>query len=254
MLRFAVLTLLGGLVACASAHQSQTYGEGDGSIVHFDAAKDPYWQDPRWAKNLFDAVQSVVHDPVDASDTSTPNLNAVVKFTYAEGNIQYPEVIRSTGDAAMDQLLIRQVASAQVPLASGLDADEPHEFVLELTMPTPFESFEGSVAAAIDRWKVYPKEAVLGAYQGMVLVGFDYLDGKASDIAVAASSKNGYLDNASRKAVATATLPPSPTAYAGKTLHLVMVFCYSLRQPETAKDPCPAGRNIVEVTGTIIRR
>jgi outer membrane biosynthesis protein TonB len=142
------------------------------------------------------------------------------------------------------------VASAQVPTAAGVGSDAPHVFVLELDMPTPYESFEYRVFTAIDSYRVYPKEALFAAAQGLTTVVFDYLDGKASNVSVVASSKNGSLDNASRKAVSNAVLPQPPAEYAGKTLHMVMYFCYSLN----GRGNCPATPNVISVHGTLIER
>lgn len=249
ILGFAALVLMGGLVACASTRQGQTYMEADGSIVHFNPAKDPYWQDPRWAQGLLLAVQSVVKDPVDPSDTSTPGLHGTVKFTFADGNIEYPEIMQSTGKPDMDQLMIRQVASAQVPTASGIDSDAPHVFVLELDMPTPYEAFQLGIYGAFDANKVYSKEAILGGYQGMATVDFDYLDGALSNAAVTKSSGNRELDRTSLSTVTRSKLPPTPDTYAGKTLHMESSFCYSLNGP----GKCPVKHDVILVFGTRIR-
>ena len=240
-----LMVLTAGVAACDSA--PSRYSE---MPTRFDAATDPYWENPKWDKTLLDTVQASVHNPADPADMSTPVLHAVVKFTYLAGTVEYPEVIQSTGDTEKDQLLLHQLASFQPPVAAGIDADKPHEFVLDLDMPTPYGAFQYKILDAIEYAKVYPKEAIIGGYQGLAIVSFDYLDGKASNIKIAKSSKNHYLDEASIRAVSMASLPPPPPVYAGKTWHLQQVFCYSLN----GQGNCPARREVVQVHGTLVRR
>lgn len=251
--RLVTWVLVSGLAACASAPPGQTFVERDGSIIHFDPASDPYWKDPGWVQRLLTAIQSQVQDPLDPADMSAPNLHGAVKFTYADGNIEYPEILQSTGRPDMDRLMIRQVASAQVPQSSGIDADVPHVFVLELYMPTPFETFQSSIYAAFDVRKVYPKDAILFGEQGTAAVGFDYQDGELSGIALTKSSRSKQLDKQALEAVTRARLPAPPGAYVGKLLHMETVFCYHLRESAETRDPCPVGRNVIEVTGTRTR-
>jgi len=244
--RIALLALLTGLAACSSAFGPY----GNDVSTGFDSSKDPYWKDPRWDKTLLDAAQSAVNDPADPADTSTPGLHAVVKFTYSDGTAEYPEIIQSTGNPKKDELLLHQLASASLPQAKGIDADKPHEFVLDLDMPTPFEVFEYGVFDAIDSARVYPKDALLAGATGTTVVGFDYLDGKASNVIRVSSSGNKDLDKASLDAVTKATLPPTPSTYAGKTFHMQSAFCFSLNGP----GKCPVKRGVILVYGTRIRR
>ncbi len=255
----AVFALACALSSCATVPKStptpktEVFVE-DGKFVRFDPEKDPYWMYPPWTASLFKAVQSVVHDPVDATDMSSPGLHATIKFTYADGVIEYPDIVQSTGNQDLDKLMLRQVASAQPPQATGPHAEEIHEFVMELDMPTPFESFQSGIYGAMDAKKIYPKYAVMSGAGGIVAVDFDYLDGKTSSITLVRSSKNKDLDKASVNAVMAAVMPPAPPAYAGQVRHMEAIFCYSLRESTETKDPCPAGRNVIEVTGTRTRR
>jgi protein TonB len=168
--------------------------------------------------------------------------------------IEYPDIVQSTGDPDMDKLMLRQIASVQPPQATGLRADEIHEFIKELDMPTPFESFQSGIYGAIDAKKIYPKEAVMGGVGGVAAVDFDYLDGKISGITLVRASRDKDLDKVSVGAVTRAVMPPVPPAYAGQARHMEAIFCYSLRESAEAKNPCPAALNVIEVTGTRIRR
>jgi len=248
VLRLALLASLSCLAACASAPK-----DINEPIANFDSSKDPYWQNPRWDLSLLNAVQAAVHNPAGPADTSTPIYHATVKFTYLQGVIQYPEIVTGTGEAKLDELMLHQLASVQGPQATGIDADKPHEFVLDVLMATPFGALQDGIYTAINSWKIYPKDAVISGSIGNTTVGFDYSDGRASDIAVAQSSKDKLLDKTSVYSVTRATLPQAPIPYAGKTLHMEVIFCYYLWQSTKSKDPCPVGANVIEVTGTRIR-
>ncbi|HEY1773201.1 MAG TPA: energy transducer TonB [Gammaproteobacteria bacterium] len=253
----ALLIAVIGLGACASAPAPAPQDSAE-PVAHFYPTKDPYWQDQKWDKALADAVQSVVHDPVDPTGTATPGLHATVKFTYLNGIIEYPEITASTGDSDLDNLILHQIASVQVPKPTGLQTDQPHEFELDLYMSTAFESFQESIYAAIDAWKLYPKDAIIDTEAGNTVVGFSYLDGKANGISLITSSGSKALDKASIGAVTRATLPPAPTAYAGKSVPMQVLFCYTmataLNGPKvTIKNRCPVGKNMIVVQATLVR-
>jgi outer membrane biosynthesis protein TonB len=110
------------------------------------------------------------------------------------------------------------------------------------------------VAEAIDRWKVYPKEAIMSGTMGSNVMGFDYLDGIASNIVLIESSKDRWLDKASLKAVSQAALPAAPPAYAGKTLHIQAGFCYSVETNGRPGIPCPKTPGVIQVSGIRISR
>src|SRR6185503_14533005 len=174
-LRTALVLLACALSACMSPG-TQVYRQKDGQLLYFDPAKDPYWTNPGWTASLLRAIQSAVQEPVDPADTVTQGPHAKVKFTYANGVIEYPDIVESTGDPGLDKLMLRQLASVQPPAAVGTSLDEPQEFVMELDMPTPFESFVSGIYGAIDAYKVYPKDPIMGGVGGINAVDFDYLD------------------------------------------------------------------------------
>lgn len=242
---FALLCALTS--ACAATHDANAPSR------KFDPDTDPYWQDPHWDLALLNAIQSVVHSPADPSDLSTPRLHGTVKFTFAEGDISYPEIVESTGNPDMDRLMLHQMVMAHPPKPTGPYSADAHEFSVPLDMLSPFETFENTVYAALDRWKIYPKQAIFSSAMGSNIVGFDYLDGIASNVTLVESSKDRELDKASLRAVSEATLPAAPPVYAGKTLHMEAAFCYSLETPGRHRNQCPEMKNLIKVTGTIIR-
>jgi TonB family protein len=207
----------------------------------------PYWSDPRFDAALLEAVQSAVRYPDDVIDDSLQSIRGTVQFTIVDGKIQDPEMVESTGHPGLDELMLKQVASAPIPKPIGPHADEPHAFSMQLSMPTAFESAE---YAAINSWKIYPKDAIFAGAQGTVTVDFDYLDGKVSNVTIAKSRKDKSLDKASIGVVSNAGLPLPPPGYAGKTLHLEVMVCYSINNAPV----CPKTGHIIYVTATIFRR
>jgi outer membrane biosynthesis protein TonB len=191
----------------------------------------------------------MVHAPADAGDPSAPDIVAMVRFTIAKGAIENSEVITGTGNAVQDELLLQQVAAAKVPKIYGPQADTPHEFELQLKILTPVESFEYNVYAAIDWQKLYPKESVMRGAMGNATVDFDYVDGKATNIAITKSSRDRDLDKASLGSVSRAQLPAAPSTYSGKPLHMEVIVCYVLND----SIDCPSGQNVIEVRGSRIK-
>lgn len=212
-----------------------------------------YWNNPFWQENLLSAVQSAVHQP----DEGTPitGINGMVRFTVANGAIESPAIVASTGYADLDKLMLQQVASVKPPKTSGLHASEPHEFELLLDMLTPFDSFQYNIYRAIDNYRLYPREGIMAGATGNTTVDFDYLDGKANNITMTSSSKNRDLDKAAIGAVMKAVLPPASAVYAGKPMHMEVVFCYSLAtSPTVIKNKCPTDKNVIAVEGARIMR
>lgn len=238
-MRIASLTLLTvalDLSACGSAPRWQP--------------SEPYWEQEFYQRDLLREVQSVVHTSSDDTPIPAGGIHGTVRFTVTGERIEYPEMVVSTGDHDLDKLMLQQVTSAQLRKPEGPHADEPHEFELRLDMPTPLESFEYGIYDAIDRWKVYPENAVIAGDMGVVAVDFDYSGGKASNPVVVKSDRSQLLNKASLEAVTKAALPAPLPPYVGKTLHMEAVFCYSLN--DAIK--CPEAGNVISVLGTRIRR
>ena len=210
-----------------------------------------YWMNPFWQAELFSAVQCVVRLPANAASPATPGIHGTVKFLFDNGAVKYPVIVKSTGNHQLDKLLLQQVVTAKVPKPYGLHTGQPHEFELPLEMFTSYESFQYNIYAAIDRKQEYPRDPILQDIMGITTLDFDYRDAKASHIAIAKSSGNKQLDQASLGAVSKAELPTAPPGYMGKTLHMVAIFCYDINNAEK----CPAGNNVIDVEGTrIVRR
>ena len=239
----AVLVLACALSACGSAPPL-----ANKPPLFSDQA---YWMNPTWQAEMFAAVQSVVRLPTNAASPAKHGIHATVRFLFANGVIQNPAIVASTGNPDLDKLLLQQVVTAKVPKPYGLHTGQPHEFELPLEMFTPYKSFEYNVFAAIDRKHDYPRDPILQDIMGITTLDFDYRDAKASHIAIAKSSGNKQLDQASLGAVYKAELPTAPPGYTGKTLHMVAIFCYDINNAEK----CPAGNNVIDVEGTrIVRR
>ena len=205
-----------------------------------------YWSNPRWQAELLYSIQSVVHAPANIPSTSTPGIHGIVQILYANGKIENPKIIKSTGHPDLDKLMVKQIASAKLPKPIGSHAGRPHVFQIPLDMPTPFESYEYSTYAAISH-RFYPRGSFMRGITGNVTIDFDDLDGKASHIVIAKSSGYSDLDKAAVKSIKRSTLPAAPPAYAGKTAHMKVIFCYSLKKSNV----CQSGRNVIEIHGNL---
>lgn len=180
-----------------------------------------------------------------------------VGFTITSGAIHDLKIVSGTGtgDGTLDSLVLQQVATVKAPKIYGTHADEPHYFELELSVLTPVEWFRYNVYTAIDNWRLYPKEAILEGATGNTVVDFDYLDGNVTNITMTASSKYKELDRASIGTITKAIMPAALARDAGKSIHMEVLFCYSLIDSQTdIKNPCPAGENVIRVEGVRIRR
>ncbi|MGA9853258.1 MAG: hypothetical protein WBR15_10040 [Gammaproteobacteria bacterium] len=217
-------------------------------------ATTSYWMNPYWQAEMLTAMQSVVRLPANASSSATPRIYGTLKFLFDNGAIKDPVIVTSTGDPALDKLLLQQVVTAKVPKPFGAHTDQAHEFELRLEMFTPYETFEYDLNAAIDSKKGYTRDAILKGNMGITTVDFDYLDGKALNIAVAKSSGHKDLDQISIDTISGAILPPPPPGYAGKTVHMQLIFCYDIVTSFNQPGKCPVGGNIISVEGARIKR
>ena len=95
--------------------------------------------------------------------------------------------------------------------------------------PDITSTFREEVAAAVQSAMRYPYAARMAHIEGKTQVAFDYLDGTASNPAVAVSSGYDMLDKAAIAAVESAYYPPAPRNLAGRRLRiLIWVRFYQL--------------------------
>lgn len=243
------LALVCALSACSSTLPNT-------APTQADAGAKAYWENPDWQSLLLGDIQSVVHQPTDTDKTPITGVNGMVRFTLDGSAIKDPQIVASTGYSDLDKLMLQQVMSAKPPETRGPHASEPHEFELLLDMLTPLDWLQYNVYRAIDYRKVYPKDPIIKGDTGNTTVDFDYLDGKANNIAMTGSSKNRDLDKAAVGAVTRAVLPPAPMTYTGKPIHVEVIVCYTLflSPPDTTVNPCPTEKNVIVVRGTRIKR
>ena len=79
-------------------------------------------------------------------------------------------------------------------------------------------SFEGALREAIQAAVRFPEAARLMHVGGRVLVSFEFLDGKVSQVRVAQSSSVPMLDAAALASVRDAPYPPTPAALASRSM------------------------------------
>ncbi len=235
------------VLACALSACGTTPPQANKPPLFSDQA---YWTNPFWQAELFSAVQSVVHLPANAASPAKPGIHGTVKFLFANGKIEDPEIVASTGNPDLDKLMLQQVVTAKVPKLYGLHTGQPHAFQLPLQMFTLYRSFQYNLYKAIQSKSEYSRVAILNDEMGSVTVDFYYLDGKASNVAVAKSSGHKDLDELAIGAMTSTTLPSPPQGYAGKTLHMKVIFCYEINNAIK----CPTGNNVINIVGTRILR
>jgi outer membrane biosynthesis protein TonB len=188
--------------------------------------------------------------PTHSPQASEAGIHGTVQFLFANGVIKNPKITVSTGDPGLDQLMLEQVASAKVPMPRGPHAEEPHEFELPLDMFTPFEALQYAIYAAIDYKKIYSRNALISRSTGLTTLEFDYVHSAARNIVITKSSGNRELDKLSINTVSRAELPAAPADYAGKTVHMKVIFCYNINNAPA----CPVANNVIAVRGVIFRR
>lgn len=198
-----ILTLL--VLAASLGYSAASYPSSDVGV---------YWQDEHWNRELLAALESSLHYPDDASGLPLrpvpESVQATVGFTYIDGKIQDPVIIKTSGRSDLDAAFLSQIISAQPPKVSGGHAAEPRPFYFTLTMRTPREAFETAVCKAIDAKFIYPKDAILAGQLGVTILKFQYHAGKASVIALLRSSGSKLVDEAFMQALGKAQMPPAP--------------------------------------------
>jgi protein TonB len=81
-------------------------------------------------------------------------------------------------------------------------------------------AFQAALRGAVRAALVYPPAARMAGQHGSVRVAFDYADGRASNVSLAAASGMPLLDRAAVTTVQSAHYPPPPPEMAQRTLHL----------------------------------
>ncbi len=83
-------------------------------------------------------------------------------------------------------------------------------------------AFQSGMRRAVKAALVYPPAARMAGQKGEVHVGFDYIDGAASNVTATASSGLPILDRAAVATVQSAQFPAPPAAMAHRALHLTI--------------------------------
>lgn len=205
----------------------------------------PYWEDQRWNESLFIALQESLSYPIGANEQRTDPVSGKVGFTYDRGHLKDVSMIESTGSSVLDAAMVQQVSSANIPLATGPDADQSRRYELVLRMPTPIPDFYKRIHELAAKAAFYPRESVNMGQAGAVVVAFDYEAGHTWNIQVFESSGYAALDKAALLDVKNLQISP-PVEHEHDRMHLRMQICYSLRPQDMAK--CPTYKQVIEVT------
>lgn len=199
-----LLLFAAGLIACLTACAGSLH----------------YWDDRKWVAQLYQAVQLGIYLPADI-DPKIQYHDATVQFTYADGTLQDAEVVKSSGSEEVDAAIESGIAAIHVPAPPGPQNPEPHRFQMDVLIPMALEAYTAALHRAIQAAVHYPS----GALYGRVSLGFDYADGKTSNITVIHPSGTREIDEAAVDAVAHANMPPTPAAFS-KIKHFVVAICF----------------------------
>ena len=193
---------------------------------------DGYWNDKHWHRQLVAALQSALHYPNDATgqpERPVPEtVRAVVSFTYNDGKIQDPKIVKGTGRPELDTAFLSGISTAQASKASGRHAAEAHQFVLALEMRTPMQDFEVAILKAINAKWIWPRDLLLAGMLGPITIEFNYYDGKARDIKAVGSTGSTIMDEAVTRTVAAANMPSPPTWLPQESLPMKAILDYEV--------------------------
>lgn len=118
-------------------------------------------------------------------------------------------------------------------------AEDATDRFLKLTAPpesaqtteqSRFTDLSNKITQAVQQQAVeyYPREAILSNARGVVIVSFDYLNGKVSNVQIQNSSGSKTLDRAALDAVNRAVYPAPPPSLTGHTFHFRIPITYGL--------------------------
>ena len=216
--RILAVLLIGGLLAgCASTPSV------------------PYWENPQWINKLGEAVHNGMHySPVGVA-SNLPSGTAVIVFTYDNGRLRSPSILRSTGSTILDSAILEQLLKIRPPMAQGLENKIPHTFQMAVEMHDANLDLFKDIAKDLQSHIYYPRRALLSGASGIVVIGFKYRNGRVSDATIKTSSGYSSLDRAALHEVQALTFPEPPPALSNQTFSLELPFCFGLNH----NSPCP---------------
>lgn len=204
------------------------------------ASTQPYWEDQKWAAEMYQAVQAALKYPPEA-DPKAESANGSVQFTYAGRRIHDVEIVKSTNSDIVDAAILRELDNLPLPVVPGLQANEPHRFQVDVHVPTPLDEYLLSMKMAILKSVRYPMDADMNSAYRAVDVGYDYRDGQIQNVVVAKTSGSKAFDNAAVDTFSRVKMPPIPEAF--KEMHYFVVqICFSL-----GREFCPTSRTVIRV-------
>lgn len=173
-------------------------------------------------------------DPNRASQYgATGNLR--IGYTYKEGRAENATVLLSSGDPEEDKAWLDATRDAILP--PWPESYRPKEKKLGFLFPGDdgelSHDFISSIRKAVAVAKVMPKDVLLNGTTGIgsANVGFDYLDGKTTNIKIVSSSGDSNEDSAAVNAVRDAKFDATPTEYNHKKLHLTITVDFDYISP-----------------------
>ncbi|MGH8279921.1 MAG: TonB family protein [Gammaproteobacteria bacterium] len=213
--------------------------------VQPNATAHAYWQDPAWINTLAKDINAKLVYPFDKFHADFPSGHALVAFSYDRGRLDQVQIIQSTGNAILDASIAKQISGMQPPPAAGDDLDMAHRFELPVSLSMMQSPFFLAMHAALMRQVYYPLLAVHNDEQGMVVIHFQYRNGKILNPTVIKSIGARIFEAAALDQIRRAKMPPPPPWAHDRTFSLRVPYCYNLRGYV-----CPAMRFVVRYAGT----
>ncbi|MGH8283102.1 MAG: hypothetical protein ACRESE_04570 [Gammaproteobacteria bacterium] len=199
----------------------------------------PYWENPQWVNALSETVHKDIQYPNDAATEDFPSGTAIVTFTYDNGKLKAPRILKSTGSPILDAAIVKQISNIPPPQAQGLNIAAPHDFEMEIGMYAADTKFFKVISYAIGSHLRHVHWPVAAQWRGMkqgavgwVIVGFQYRNGIILDTEIVQSNGNAILDKLVLNSLRTTPMPMPPDLAKNKILNIQAPFCFPSRPGE----------------------
>ena len=160
------------------------------------------------------------------SAPALPSHHASIAHPARPGPASPPRLEPPTPTASPPTPTVDSPPSSRAPLSAKLAEAAPAR-----ASPSEIAAFQAQSRQAVRTALIYPASARMAGQGGEVRVGFDFIDGRVSGLALASSSGFPLLDRAALATVAAAIFPAPPPAYAHQTLHLSVVVAFDPEPP-----------------------
>jgi len=149
-----------------------------------------------------------------------------VAFEYRNGIIFNPKIVLSSRSPALDRSVIDELSQLKAPLPPSWARNK----TLHFTVPVIF-CFGGRTCTTVVSRYVPDELAEKPGPEPCSDVGFDYRNGKISDVHLVHSSGHADIDKDALSRIARGDFPPPSENQKGKASSFRIPVCYSNKQP-----------------------